>query len=112
MIEVLPVHTKKELKEFVMFPFKLYKNHPYWVPPMITEEMETLDQKRNPVFQNASAQYFLAYKNGSIVGRIAVIINHIEVKQQTFPCVLYYWQAHCGGRAVGMLQSLHNIHIR
>ena len=91
MIEVLPVHTKKELKEFVMFPFKLYKNHPYWVPPMITEEMETLDQKRNPVFQNASAQYFLAYKNGSIVGRIAVIINHIEVKQQNKPKLRFGW---------------------
>ena len=82
MISVEPVNNLKDLKKFVLFPFRLYKNHPYWVPPMIEEELATLDLKRNPVFQNATAHYFLAYKNGEIAGRIAVIINHIEVEQQ------------------------------
>jgi len=60
MISVEPVNNLKDLKKFVLFPFRLYKNHPYWVPPMIEEELATLDQKRNPVFQNATAHYFLA----------------------------------------------------
>lgn len=82
MIEVRLVHNKKDLKKFVLFPFELYKNNPYWVPPIIAEEMATLDQERNPVFKNAEAQYFLAYKNGRIAGRIAVIVNRIEIEQQ------------------------------
>ena len=91
MIKIIPVNNKKDLKKFVLFPFELYKNHPYWVPPMIAEEMATLDQKRNPVFQNATAEYFLAYKNGEIAGRIAVIINDIEVKQQNKLKLRFGW---------------------
>jgi hypothetical protein len=45
------------------------------------EELETLDKTKNPVFTNAEASYFLAYKQGSIVGRIAVILNHIEINK-------------------------------
>ena len=91
MIKIIPVNNKKDLKKFVLFPFELYKNHPYWVPPMIAEEMATLDQKRNPVFQNTTAEYFLAYKNGEIAGRIAVIINDIEVKQQNKLKLRFGW---------------------
>ena len=91
MISVEPVNNLKDLKKFVLFPFQLYKNSPYWVPPMIEEEMATLDQKRNPVFQNATGHYFLAYKNGKIAGRIAVIINHIEVKQQNKLKLRFGW---------------------
>ena len=91
MIEIKPVNNKKELKKFVLFPFELYHNHPYWVPPIIAEEMETLDKERNPVFKNAEAHYFLAYKNGTIAGRIAVIINHIEVQQQKKSKLRFGW---------------------
>ncbi|MGB0146223.1 MAG: GTP cyclohydrolase [Flavobacteriaceae bacterium] len=91
MIEILTVDSKEDLKKFVMFPFELYRNDPYWVPPMIAEEMETLDREKNPVFINADAEYFLALKNGKIVGRIAVIINRIEVTQQKKPKLRFGW---------------------
>lgn len=81
MIEITKVTNPKELKQFVTFPFELYKNCPYWVPPLIKDEMETLDKSKNPVFKNAEAEYFLAHKNGKIVGRIAVILNHLEVNE-------------------------------
>ncbi|MGK0210990.1 MAG: hypothetical protein ACI9D4_001308, partial [Polaribacter sp.] len=71
MIEVKQIHTKKELKKFVKFPFELYKDCKYWVPPLTKKEIETLDVTKNPVFKNAEASYFLAYKDGEIVGRIA-----------------------------------------
>lgn len=91
MIEVKKVTNKKELKQFVTFPFKLYKDCQYWVPPLIKDEMETLDKAKNPVFKNAEATYFLAYKNGSIAGRIAVIINHLEIDQQGKKKVRFGW---------------------
>ena len=58
MIEILPVETNKQLKQFVTFPFQLYKDSKYWVPPLIKDELETLDKSKNPVFKNAEADYF------------------------------------------------------
>ena len=75
-IEVKEVSDKKELKEFVKFNLNLYKDNPYHVPGLIEEEMVTLDKKRNPAFEVCDAIYFLAYKEGKIVGRIAGMINH------------------------------------
>ncbi|MBT8256781.1 MAG: GTP cyclohydrolase [Bacteroidia bacterium] len=91
MIEVLQVTNQKELKQFVTFPFQLYRDCKYWVPPLIKDEMETLDSSKNPVFQNADATYFLAYKDKKIAGRIAVIINHLEVNDQQKKKVRFGW---------------------
>lgn len=91
MIEVKEVQSKKELKAFVKFPFKLYKDSKYWVPPIISEEIKTFDKDVNPVFKDAEASFFLAYKNGKIVGRIAAIINWLEVKGQNEPKMRFGW---------------------
>ena len=91
MIKVIPANTPATLKEFVLFPFKLYKKSPYWVPPLIKDEIETLDVAKNPVFKNAEAHYFLAKKEEETVGRIAVIINHIEIKEQQKKKVRFGW---------------------
>lgn len=91
MIEIIPVTNSKELKQFVTFPFTLYKDSPYWVPPLIKDEMETLDNEKNPVFKNAEAWYFLAKKDGKIAGRIAVIINHVEIEEQQKKKVRFGW---------------------
>ena len=69
------VSGKKELKQFVKFSIDLYKNNPYYVPGLIDEEMVTLDKTKNPAFEVCEAIYFLAYKDGKIVGRIAGMIN-------------------------------------
>ncbi len=91
MIEVVPVTNSAELRKFVTFPFEIYKDCPYWVPPLIKDEMETLDASKNPVFKNAEAWYFLAQKKGKIAGRIAVIINHVEIEQQGKKKVRFGW---------------------
>ncbi len=83
MITLQEVKTKKDLKAFIKFPFKLYKDSKYWVPPIISQEMKTFDKTENPVFKDAEARLFLAYKNDEIVGRIAAIINWLEVKDQS-----------------------------
>ncbi|WP_306540329.1 hypothetical protein [Dysgonomonas sp.] len=64
-------------KAFVKFPINtLYKDCPFYVPPLISDELESLDTKKNPAFDFCEMQLFLAYKNDKIVGRIAAIINH------------------------------------
>lgn len=76
MIEVREVNSKSELKQFVKFNIQLYKGCPYHVPGLISDEMMTLSKEKNPAFDFCESKYFLAYKEGKIVGRIAAIINH------------------------------------
>ncbi|MEO0059878.1 MAG: hypothetical protein RLZZ312_1525 [Bacteroidota bacterium] len=91
MIELKTCVSKREMTQFVKFPFLLYKNHPYWVPPIIADELETFDKTKNPVFENSEAEFFLAYQNNKIVGRIAAIINWQEVKTQQKPKIRFGW---------------------
>ncbi len=72
--EITP--TKGNLKKFVKFPIKLYKGNPYYIPPLIVDEINTLSPDKNPAFDECETAFFLAYKEGKIVGRIAAIICH------------------------------------
>lgn len=90
MITLKEVTTKKDLKAFVTFPFKLFKNSKYWVPPLISQEIKTFDKKVNPVFNDAEARLFLAYRGDEIVGRVAAIINWLEVREQQ-PKMRFGW---------------------
>ena len=77
-VVIKKVETKKDLKDFIKMQWKIYKNDNYWVPPLILERMELLDKNKNPFFQHAEAEYFLAFKNNEIVGRIAAIKNDLH----------------------------------
>ena len=90
-IDVVEISTRKDLRRFVDFTFNLYSQNPNWTPPIIEEEIDTLDQTKNPVFKNAKAHYFLAFKNEEIVGRIAVMINWIEVNELKKKKVRFGW---------------------
>ena len=90
-IVIREIEGRDQLTAFVKFPFELNKNNPFWVPPIIKEELEMLDKKVNPVFQNAIAHYFLAYKGDQIVGRIAAFINWIEIKELKKNKVRFGW---------------------
>ena len=70
------VMDKEELKDFVEFALELYKDNPYVVPELTDEEMMTLDPDQNPAFEFCEAKYWLVYKGGKIVGRIAGMINN------------------------------------
>ncbi|MCZ8197627.1 MAG: GTP cyclohydrolase [Flavobacterium sp.] len=91
MTEVREVITKKDFKDYVKFPFTLYKNHPYWVPPLIADELETFDKTKNPAFKSADAKFYLAYKDNKVVGRIGAIINWNEVNDQQKKKVRFGW---------------------
>lgn len=91
MITIKEITSKGDLTTFVKFPFELYKDSPYYVPPIIKEELDVLNPEKNPVFQNSEAKFFLAYKNNRVVGRVAAIINWIEVKEQKKSKVRFGW---------------------
>ena len=91
MIEVVKVESKKNVKDFVMFPFELYKDCEYWVPPIINEEIDAMDTNKNPVFKNAEAEFYLAYKDNKIAGRIAAIVNWVEIEEQKKNKLRFGW---------------------
>jgi hypothetical protein len=91
MITLQEANTNALLTDFVKFPFSLYKNHPYWVPPLIQEELQSFDKNKNPAFESAEAYFYLAYKNDTLVGRIAAIINWDEVNHQGKRKVRFGW---------------------
>lgn len=89
MITIKEVTTKKEAKDFTVFPNQMYKDTKEFVPPLNMDELSIFDPKKNPIFEYCEAIRFLAYKDGKIVGRIAGIINHdlnknYEKKQARF----------------------------
>lgn len=75
-ISLKEVTSDKDLKRFVDFQYKLYKNDKYWVPPLKKEELFSLRRDKNPAFDFCETKYWLAFKNDELVGRIAGIINH------------------------------------
>jgi hypothetical protein len=91
MITIKEAVSKKEKTAFVKFPFSLYKDNKYWVPPLIADELETFDKTKNPAFEHAEAYFYLAYKEDVIVGRIAAIINWTEVNDQKISKVRFGW---------------------
>ena len=75
-IIIKEVLTKKDLKKWVDFPNKLYKNVPAYVPFLMSDELGTFNKKENPAYAFCQTRLFLAYKDGKIVGRIGGLINH------------------------------------
>ena len=69
------VVNKKDLTEFINFPFLIYSGNQYWCPPMRTNDRETLRKDKNPAFEYCESEYWLARRDGRTVGRIAGIIN-------------------------------------
>jgi GNAT superfamily N-acetyltransferase len=74
-LTVKPVKSSRELKRFVKVPFRLHRDHPQWVAPLIFERMQFLDRSRNPFFDHAEAEYFIAERDGEPVGRITAQID-------------------------------------
>src|SRR5919109_4776477 len=74
-LEVRPVHSRGDLMRFIKLPWRLYRNAPLWVPPLVSERRRHLDRERNPFFEHAEAEYFLALRDGRPVGRISAHID-------------------------------------
>lgn len=75
-IQIKTVTTRKDLKTFVRYANRLYKGNKYYVPSMPFDDMNTLDKEKNGAFDFCKAEYYLAYKDGEVVGRVAAIVNY------------------------------------
>ncbi|MCP1471153.1 hypothetical protein J3E64_002857 [Sphingobium sp. OAS761] len=78
---ITPVSGKADMKAFIDLPWRLYANDPNWVPPLKSEVKELLTPGKNPFFGHAEAQYFLARRGGTVVGRISAHIDHLALEQ-------------------------------
>lgn len=85
------VTTRRELREFVNFPERLYKDNPYYVPPIVFDQMDTLDQKKGAAQEFCRSHLYLAYKDGKPAGRVAAIINDLANKQWNHKEVRFGW---------------------
>jgi GNAT superfamily N-acetyltransferase len=90
-IEIREIISRRQLKQFVYFAHKLYKNHPYWVPSLISGEMTALSRKSNPAFEHCDTLFLMACEDERAVGRIAGIINHQYVEQWNKKDARFCW---------------------
>jgi GNAT superfamily N-acetyltransferase len=77
-IEVRALASRSDLDRFIKLPWRIYQNDPAWVPPLLMDVRNALDRKKHPFHQHADVEYFLAWRNGEPVGRIAAIVNHLH----------------------------------
>lgn len=76
MLEIKQIQpTRSALREFTQFQIDLYRGNDYYVPPLVSDDIESLSPHKNPAFDFCEAAYFMAYRDGKPVGRIAAIIN-------------------------------------
>ncbi|HEX5036542.1 MAG TPA: N-acetyltransferase [bacterium] len=113
-LTIRPVETASDREKFIRLPWKIYKDDPAWVPPLLKERREFLDPKKNPYFQHADVVLFLAEKDGEPVGRISAQVDRLHNdthKEQTgffglFECIDDADVAHCLlNNAAGWLKS-------
>ena len=99
-IRIEKVETKKALKKFIKFPWTIYSGDPNWVPPLLLDVRDRLDRVKNPFFEHAEMDLFLAFKEGALAGRIAAIKddNHNQVHNEK---VVFF----------GMYESLDDVEV-
>jgi len=85
--EVRPVRSRRELRAFIRLPWRLYADAPCWVAPLLLQEKARFNPRKNPYFDHADVQLFLAWRSGQPVGRIAAHVNHEHNR---------YWQDSVG----------------
>ena len=90
-VEIKEVQSRRELREFVNFPEKLYRHNPYYVPPLEFDQMDTLDQKKGAAQEFCDSKLYLAYKDGKLAGRVAAIVNRLANKQWNHKEVRFGW---------------------
>ncbi|UCF70399.1 MAG: N-acetyltransferase [candidate division WOR-3 bacterium] len=80
MVSIIRVQSEKELKQFIEFPYELYKNDKYWVPPLKRDVYHLLDTSENPFWDHSEREMFIAIRNEKPVGRVAAIVDRNFVK--------------------------------
>lgn len=90
-VEIKKVSSKSDLKRFIRFNYEFYKDNPYSVPDLYDDMQNTFSPKKNAAFEFCEADYFLALRDGDIVGRVAAIINHRANEKWRKKVVRFGW---------------------
>lgn len=90
-VEIKEVKTRRELRKFVNFPELLYKDNPYYVPPLVFDQMDTLDPRKGAAQEFCDSRLYLAYKDGKLAGRVAAIVNNLANSQWNHKEVRFGW---------------------
>jgi len=80
-IQIVEVSSKKQIKQFVEFPYQLYKNNKFWLPALKGDEYSALDVEKNPAFDFCEAKFWIALKGSEVVGRIGAIVNDLWIEK-------------------------------
>ena len=90
-VTVTRVQNKRAFREFLHFPLTLYKDMPAFVPPLLMDDADTLNPKKNPAYEFCDAAMYLAYKDGKLAGRVAAIVNRKANAQWGHDQVRFGW---------------------
>jgi hypothetical protein len=74
-VEIRPVTGRRDLRRFIRLPYALYRNEPRWIPPLESDMRGRLDRSGNPFFAHAEAEFFLALREGRVVGRVSAHVD-------------------------------------
>jgi GNAT superfamily N-acetyltransferase len=109
-IVIKEVTTPKDLKAFIEFPFSLYKGNPFWVPNLVSDDLNTLRRDRNPAYSYCESRQWLALRDGKIVGRVAAILNRRHLERWRQPYLRFGWLDFVDDPAVSqaLLQQVEN----
>jgi GNAT superfamily N-acetyltransferase len=107
-VTIRKVSTKADLKTFIDYPYKKYANDPLWVPPLRMDEWDKFNPKKNPFFEHARMELFLAERNGKVVGRIAAIDNdaHNDVYKGDNLAFFGFFEAEDQGAATALFSKV------
>ncbi len=93
LVRQIDVHNPKDVRQFIRFPLKLYKGHPFWVPTMESEMKNVLNPHAHPFYQHSQAAFFIAQKGKKTLGRIAILDNkHYRQQHTDEPGLFYYFE--------------------
>ena len=82
-VVIQPVVTNADRDQFIKFLWKIYEGNPYWVPPLLMDRRKLMDKKKNPFYAHSDAEFYIAKRDGVMVGRIAAIVNHNHNKEHS-----------------------------
>jgi len=72
-VSQVDLHSKPHTRRFIELPFRLYKDHPQWVPPIVDDVTLMLNRQKHPFYEHSDADFFIAEREGRVVGRIAAL---------------------------------------
>jgi hypothetical protein len=105
-IEKIDTNDKRDVRRFINIPFRLYRNHPQWVPPLLIDAEMQLNRNKHPYYEHSDADFFIAVRDGRDVGRIAALENkHFNEYHQTRQCQFYLFDCEDNQEAANKLFS-------